>query len=156
MIRPLFKYILPFIAVFVALAVLLFFIHPFAPLLLLLSIIIQAPLVWYYVRSAYAKSSKEHEETRRHQFEADGDAEGWLALEERDAASVAYRYWPRATRDHNVLKRVELLLVLKRPEEAQALMDTLEQRKLSVPNLTLYLDMEREIEAAGQDPAADA
>lgn len=156
MIRPLIKYIIPFIAVFVAIGILLFCFHPLAPLLLVLSVLIQAPLVWYYIRSAYAKSSKDKEKTRKCQFEQDGDAEAWLALEEQDAKSVTFRYWPRASRDGNVLNRVELLIRLEKIPEAQELVDTLEQKKLSVPNLTRCLDIMRQIEAAGQSPAADS
>lgn len=155
MIRPNLKYLIPFFAILAALAVLLFFIHPFAPLLLVLSILIQAPLVWYYVRSAYAKNCKSKESERRQNYEIYGDAEGWLALEEKDAASVAYRYWPRAYRDKNVLRRAELLIKLDRAEQAQELLEGIEQRKLSVPNLTQYLDIQKTIEAAGQGPAAD-
>lgn len=152
--RYLLKFILPFIAIFVAIAILLFILQPLAPLLLLLSVIIQAPLIYYYIHSAYKRTFQQNEATRRAQFEADGDAALWLAVEEREARSTTFRYWPRSSRDGNTLTRVELLLELGRGEEAQALLESLEQRKLSVPNLTKFFDLQRKIEAAGQGPAA--
>ncbi len=147
--HPILKYLLPIAIVLVVIGVLLYLLHPLAPLLLVLSVLIQAPLVWHYFRVSYAKGFQQREQERKQQYEEDGNAAAWLALEEADAASVGYKYWARAYRDENALNRACLLVKLGRGQEAQALLDGLEPAKLTRTNRNRYGGIAAELREAG-------
>lgn len=109
-----------------ALAVLLYFFHPLAPVFLLLSVAIQLPLIYVIVRVSFSSGYADRVYERKQRFEKDGDAAAWLAEEEREARGVGFRYWSAKSRNKNALLRAGLLQKLGREADAkQALAEVL-------------------------------
>lgn len=120
------KYLLPMGAGFVVLGVILFFLNPYAPLILVASILIQAPIVWFLVTSSYRNSYRERSEQRKLRFEKDSDANKWLEEEEKESRSIGRKYWSKSGNALSILNRTEALLFLERNETAKELWATLE------------------------------
>ncbi len=124
------RYIVTFGGVFIAIAVILYFISPFAPLLLLLSLVIQVPIILFIVRYTTDTSYAQRVDQREQQFEEDGNAAAWLKEEEQEANSIGFKYWSKKGRYQNMLTRAELLHRLGRSDEAAALAADIENAKL--------------------------
>ena len=119
----------------------LYFVHPYAPLVLLLSLLIQAPLVWVITHGRLNRGYQERAEQRRKDYEMDGDAEKWLRGEEAEANSVGYRYWSPNSRMKSVLNRAEPLLALGRGREAAQLLAEVEPARLDGPSVARYEEL---------------
>lgn len=126
---PLF-YLLIIAGIFVALAIVLFFFSPWAPLFLLASIAIQAPIIIIITRTNLTAGYRDRAFERRAQYQKDGDAQGWLDAEQRDASGVGFRFWSSAGRAQSLLNRADALSELERGDEAAALLAELDTQKL--------------------------
>lgn len=157
-----FFYLIPFLCVFTALAIGMAFLNPVALLLVLLSMVIQAPIIWIMAQGSYTGRYLERAEARREQFELDGDAAKWLAAEEEEANSKGYRYWSKSGRIHSMLNRARALRALERDAEARALLSEIDPAMLGTRELERYSDIiapsaaEAEPVAAASPPAETA
>lgn len=138
--KTLFKYLLPVAIVLIVLAVVLFFVNPWAPLFVLASVLIQIPIIWGMFKSSQDKSYDVREQERIVKYEIDGDATSWLEAEEKEASSVGYKYYSKASRDRNVLNRANMLVKLNRPDEAKVLLEGLDPQRLNKGNMKRYND----------------
>lgn len=116
--------------VFVGLCIVLYFIHPLAPLLLLASVLIQGPIVYAITLAKMNGSYQERAYQRQTQYEKDKDAAAWLKQEQQEAASVGFKYWSSRSRCLNALNQAQPLTALGRLEEARVYMDQVEPGKL--------------------------
>ena len=149
------KYWLPALLVFAALGFVLYRLHPYAPLLLLASLLIQAPIVYLLTRNAYNSGYDQRSRARQEQFDQDGDAEAWLAGEEQESKSLTYRFLSSAAKAKNSLVRADLLLRLGRRAEAEELLVSLAAESLNKVNKERYDALMGNIKAAGTGPAAE-
>lgn len=138
--KTLMKYLIPFVVILVALAVGLSFVTPWAPVFVLASVLIQVPIIWRMFSSSQDNGYDTREQERVVQFEIDGDAALWLEAEEREAASIGYRYYSKANRDRNRLNRANMLVKLNRAGEAKELLEEMDPKKLNRGNLLRYND----------------
>ncbi|MDL2294602.1 hypothetical protein LJC60_08250 [Ruminococcaceae bacterium OttesenSCG-928-D13] len=125
-------------AVLLAFGVGLYFVNPWGPLLLLLTLAIQLPIIYAITKSTMNSSYRDRAFERRQQFAEDGDADAWLAGEEKEAASVGYKYWSPAARAQNVLARAEALAELDRSSDAANLLAELDEKKLPSHDRTRF------------------
>ncbi len=124
------RYILPLVGVFVALGVGLYFVNPYAPLLLLASLIVQAPVVYLIARLSYAGGYSDRLHARREAYEKDGDAQSWLAQEQKEAESFGFALLSAKTRAQNTLLRAELLGEIGNNNESSLLLNDIELCRL--------------------------
>ncbi len=113
------KYLLLTILAFLGLGLILYLVNPFAPLLLLGSLIIQLPIVYFIAKHSYGGAYAQRVQARKEQFEQDGDTAHWLAKEEQEVASFGYKLLSPKAKTKNALLRARLLSQLNRNEEAQ-------------------------------------
>ena len=139
-------YLLAVLGFLLVLAVLLYWVNPLAPLLLLLSIIIQAPLIYLIARYTYSGGYRDRVLARREKNKEDGDDAGWLEKEEQEAASFGYRLLPAKDKAENILLRAGLLLNLGRRDEAAQTLLELELPRLSSEHLSQYKTFKIKIE----------
>ncbi len=132
------KYLVPTGITLLLLAVVLFFINPWAPLLLLASLLIQAPLIWLLVVSSYSNSYKDRTRERITAFEKDKDAQKWLAEEEKELKSIGRRYWSKGGENLSLLNRAQVYAALGNWEQAEALLAGVEEKRLSSMDLPRY------------------
>lgn len=132
------KYLLPLALVLVAVGVVLFFINPLAPLLLLLSVAIQAGILWLVLRNAQNTAYDARLDARRAQFAEDGDADAWLRQEDAEAASLARVFWSRYTKRQNALARAELLHLAGREDEARAVLAEVDEKAVTARDRENY------------------
>lgn len=109
----------------------LWFIHPYAPLALLLSLAIQLPLIYGILHVTVGSAYKDRAWERRQQYLKDGDAEEWLRGEETEARSVQYRYWSRGGRTLAALNRAEAAWAAGQKEKAAAALAAADPKYLS-------------------------
>lgn len=134
---PLF-YLLPILGIFVVLCVILYFFHPLAPLLLLASIIIQAPIIFFISKVSIDSGYRDRLYERKQQYKIDGDTEAFLDKEEKEAQSVFFKILNKSSRRQNLLTRAELLHTLSRGEEGRTLLAEIDPGKLSPLDLDRY------------------
>lgn len=139
-------YLVPFFLIFLALGIVLFFFSPYAPLLLVLSLAIQLPVIYFIARSSTGSSYRERADARREQYERDRDAQAWLKQEEKEAASIGYRYWSKAGKSLNQLNQAFLLAQLGRMEEAKSRIDNIQPAKLAKADREQYEKLLQEME----------
>lgn len=150
-------YLLPFAAFFVLLGVLLYFLAaPWAPLLLLGSLAIQAPIVAGLTRINLASAYRDRAFERMRKYAADGDAGAWLAAEEREAAGAGYRYWSKAARALSVLNRAQPLAALGRENEAAELLAGLDEKKLNPQEKARFDEVVEAIRSGDAGPDGQA
>lgn len=118
------------ILVLLALGVGLYFVHPLAPLALLLSLLIQLPIIFLLAKSSLNSSYRDRAYQRRQLYLKDGDAEALWEGERKEAASVGYRYWSRGTKTLCQLNQAEALVALDRHDEAAEHLALAEEEKL--------------------------
>jgi hypothetical protein len=123
-------YLAGFAIFLAALAAGLFFITPWAPLFVLLSLGVQAPVVLLITATSLNGGYRDRAFERRGQYEKDGDADAWLAAEAREALSVGYRYFSSGTKSHSALNRAQALAALGRYDEGAALLAEVDEKKL--------------------------
>lgn len=98
--------------------------HPFAPLVLLGSLLVQLPIIATLTRRGLSASYVQRAAARYAQYLESGDAAEWLAAESAEMQSAGYRYWSGAGRALNALNRAEAATALGFCDEAaQALAD---------------------------------
>ncbi len=125
-----FLFLLPLLLLFVALAVLLSFLSPWAPVLLLASLLLQAPIVYFIARFNYDSAYAERLYRRKLAFEKEPEASPFLEKEEQEASGFGYRLLSRKHKCENHLIRAELLQKLQRFPEAAALLSELDPSRL--------------------------
>lgn len=152
--REVLKYLLPLAAVLLALGVALFFFHPLAPLLLLLSILVQAGVLWLVLRNTQNTAYGARLDARRAQFDEDGDAETWLAQENAEASSLFRIFWSGYTRRQNTLARADLLHLTGREDEAQAVLAQVDGKALTATDRKHYAVLNALTPTEGQSSAA--
>lgn len=96
MLKKWWPYLLVITATLLLSGWLLYLIHPVGPLLLLGTLVIQAPLIWLFVRRAPGYGYPKRTAARRQQYRQDGDAEAWLAAEKEDYRTAKTGGWPPA------------------------------------------------------------
>ncbi len=144
--RSPFVYLLPVLGVFVLLGAVLYFIHPMAPLFLVASLLIQAPLVWVLSRASLGSSYRERAAARRQQYEKDGNAEAWVAGEEKEAASIGYKYWSKAGKSMCELNRADGLVHLGRKGDAGQALAQVAPQKLAAQDRVRYEELSQKLE----------
>lgn len=131
---------------FVVLGVVLYFIHPFAPVLLAASILIQLPLVWILTSSSYNSAYRERSEQNRQKYMKSRDAGHWLEQEDKEASSFGYRFLNQAAKQQNAIIRAELLLQLGRRDEAQTLINSIGNAKINPKLASRYEELHSMLE----------
>ena len=102
------KYLLLIVGIFVVLGIILYWFHPYAPFFLVASILIQAPIIYFILKSSYCNSYEERIHKRREKYEEEGEWEEWLEREEREAGSVGFRLLPPRARAESSLTVLRL------------------------------------------------
>ena len=125
------KYLVPTGIVLLGLGVILYFLHPLAPLLLVASILIQAPVVWLLVASSYRNSYKDRTRERIKDFEKDNDAQKWLKQEEMELKSIGRKYWSKSGESLSALNRAQIYAVLGNWQQASELLGVVQEKRLS-------------------------
>lgn len=97
-------------------------INPYAPLFVILSLLIQAPIIYGVARVVFGKSYRQRAKERRDKFLKDGDLALCLQQEENEASSAEFAHWSLGGRYANYINRAELLLLAERREEAWTLL----------------------------------
>lgn len=136
-----FKFLLFFCPVLVLLAVVLFFVHPLAPLVLLLSVLIQLPIVYIISQVNMNKGYEDRAFARKTQHEKDKDAAAWLQEEEKEAAGAGFKYWSKRAKSLSALNRAQLLLEMEMPRQAAALLAQVQENKIDKINRQRFLQM---------------
>ncbi len=131
-------YLLPFFVFFVVLGVLLSFLSPWAPVLLLASLVLQVPIVYLIAKLGYDSAYAERLHQRTLLFEKEGNAELFLNKENAEAAGFGYRLLSRKNKTLNLLTRAELLSQLERDVEAEPLLAELEKATLGKEELVRF------------------
>ncbi len=114
--------ILPLLLILVGLAVLLSFVSPWAPVLLLASLLLQAPVIYLIAKFTYDSAYTERLYARKLAFEKDNDADIFLQKEKEETSSFGYRLLSRKNKMQNCLIQAEMLVKLCRFSEADALL----------------------------------
>lgn len=125
-------------AVLAALGVLLWLLHPLAPLLLYGSLAIQAPIIWVLGRKNFSAGYSRRTQENRLRYLESGDAATWLAAEEREAAGRGFAYWPRRAKALNALARGEALAALERRNEAAMALADVDEALLDAQGLRRF------------------
>lgn len=127
------KWLILLIVVLVLLAACfgLWFVHPFAPLVLLASLLIQLPIVFGIITVTFGSAYRDRAWERRQQYLKDGDAEAWLQGEETEAKAVQQRYWSRGGKTLASLNRAEAMFAAGQGERAAALLAAADPKFLS-------------------------
>lgn len=116
----------------------LYWVHPLAPLFLLLSVLIQLPIILLITRASFTSSYNDRVWARKEQYEKDGDAAAWLAQEQAEAKGVGFRYWSSKGRMRNMLLRAKLLTELGQKDQAALLLAEIIPGKLSAEDQAGY------------------
>lgn len=116
----------------------LYFIHPLAPVLLVLSVGIQIPIILRLMHARSTGSYRQRADARRRRYAQDADAERWLAAEEQEAAGPGVRFWSPAGRMLSLLNRAEALCALRRRAEAAILLGQVEPDALDEADRPRY------------------
>ncbi|MDL2254068.1 hypothetical protein LJC49_08400 [Ruminococcaceae bacterium OttesenSCG-928-I18] len=124
------KYLLPIAGFFVLLGVVFYFINPYAPLLLLGSLIIQAPIIYYISWYSYNTAYSERQAKRKQKFEQDRDAESWFQEEKREAGSLGFKLLSAKAKSQSALLRAWLAVELSLYEEAEDFLTDVNIEKL--------------------------
>ncbi len=132
-------YVLPLVVVFVFLAVLLWFVSPWAPVLLLASLLLQAPIVFLIAKYTYNSAYEERLHTRKLAFEKEQEVDTFLQKEEQEAASFGYRLLTKKNKTQNILTRAEFLIVLEEFAKAEELFCELDPSSLNKVENERYL-----------------
>lgn len=146
--RSPYRFIIAFGILFVVLAVILYFVNPLAPLLLVLSLVVQVPLIVIITRTSMAGSYADRAHARRQAFEKDGNAAAWLAGEENEAHSIAFRYLSKTGKMRNALNRAQPLCLLGRTEEAARLLEEVNPARLVRQEVERYEAIQQCIQQA--------
>lgn len=125
------KYLIGLLVVLVLLAVGLYFIHPYAPLLLLLSLIIQAPTIFLIMYHSINESYRKRKKQRREQYDEDGDVVKYLEQEAAEVNVPGFRLLSAKEQTLNKLVRAELMVRLEEYEGAKTLLEEVEPQRLT-------------------------
>lgn len=139
-------------AVLFVLAVVLYIINPWAPLFLLASLVIQIPIIYGITKASMNFSYQDRAHDRRVAFEATGDAEAWLAGEQKEAGSVGQKFWSSRSKELNLLNQAAPLCALGRKNEAAELLAWVNEEKLEATARKRYDELVEELRA--EAPAA--
>lgn len=137
------RYLLPILGIFLALGIGLYFVNPYAPLLLLASLILQAPVVYFIARFSYGGGYQDRLHARQVAYEEDGDAQGWLDKERKEAESFGYRLLSAKARAQNALLRAELQMKTDERDGVAELLDEIELGKLNPEDKKRYYDIKK-------------
>ncbi|MFV0353199.1 MAG: hypothetical protein ACK5JF_12970 [Oscillospiraceae bacterium] len=113
--------------------------NPFAPLIVVLSLLIQAPLIYGIGQVVFGKSYQKRTEERREKFLKDNNLDSFLLEEEKEAKGPGFAYWSLAGKYTNYLNRAELLLLAQRQEDAMQLLAQVDPRRLRQEDKERYL-----------------
>lgn len=113
------KIIIASIFVFVGTEIALYFLHPVVPLLVLLSLAIQFPIIWGLFKAKTGTSYAQRWQERKYQFQQDNDVEKWLLQEQLETKNIGYEYWSAKSKSLCFLQQAELWLLLNKPVEAR-------------------------------------
>ena len=122
-------------------------------LLLLLSVVIQAGILWLVLRNAQNTAYDARLDVRRAQYAEDGDAEAWLRQENAEAASLTRVFWSSYTKRQNALVRAELLHLTGREGEALTALGEVDEKTVTARDRENYTVLAA---VAGGRPDADA
>lgn len=145
--NKLWPYLVGLGVIFVGLAVGLFFVTPYAPLFVLASLVIQAPIIYFIARTTLATSYYDRAAKRRTQYEEDGDAEVWLAAEEKEVSGGAYKGFSRYGKSLNALNRAQALHALGRKDEAKNCLAQVNEKVLNHVTLPVYEELSDKLSA---------
>lgn len=140
------KYVLVIVGFYAVLGVVLYFLHPLGPLFLLLSLLIQAPLVFVISRVNYNSAYLERAAQRREEYAQTGDARVWLEGEEKEARSIGFKYWSSKGRALNTLNRAAALAALGENQQCAALLVSIETAKLSKQAALEYQRLQQQLQ----------
>ncbi len=129
-----------------------YWLHPLAPLLLVGSLLIQAPIALGMARRGGGKSYAQRAAARRVQWLQNQDAAAWLAAEEKEAAGRGFLVWSRGARALNHLARAEALCALGRKYDAAELLAALEPDALPPALRLRYADAAEAVAKAQAAP----
>lgn len=136
------KKIIPAIALLaVILAVILFLlyrIHPAAPLMLLLSLAVQVPIVILVARAALGGSYRQRAQQRLLAYQAGGAAQQWLNEENAEANTTGYKYWSTSGKALLALNRAQAAYAAGRTEQAASHLDNLQMQKLNQQDMQRF------------------
>ena len=127
-------FLVPVGIVVAVIMVLLYFLHPLGPVVLLISLAIQVPIIWVVTRTSMTKGYEDRAYERRQQFQIDGDAQAFLEMEEQEAGGAGFTYWSRRAKSLSALNRAELLTELDRQDEAAVLLADVDTKAIDREN----------------------
>ena len=127
-------FLVPVGIVVAVLAVILYFVHPLAPLVLLASLLVQVPIIVIVTRVNMTHGYEDRAYERSVQYKKDGDAAACLAAEEREASSAGFEYWSPRAKNLSRLNRAGLLADLDRPAEAALLLADIDTKAIDKTN----------------------
>lgn len=139
------RWVLVAVLVLAVFAAILYFFHPMAPVFLLLSMVIQLPIIYFVMRYTSSNSYADRVWERKKQFEKDGDAAAWLKQEQREADAPGFQYWSKKGRNRNMLIRANLLHILEEQAGADALLQMIDESALGREDTELYKTLKTRI-----------
>lgn len=135
-----------FLAIFIAIEIALYFVHPFAPAIVFLSFLVQAPIIFLLFKAKTNGSYEERAAKRKEVFNEDHDAEKWLKKEEAETVSIGYKYWSKSGKSLSALNRAEISKLLKQNDQVVELLSQVQAEKLSDENQQRFLALEKEMQ----------
>lgn len=138
------------LAIFLLVEGLLYLVHPLVPVLLLGSLLIQAPIIWGFFRRNFNMGYRQRAAQRRERYKECGDAEAWLAGEERETRMPGYRYWSRGGKALVALNCAEALLALGRRDDAGARLAEVDRPRLEPDDQQRFDEMVLEVRGAAR------
>lgn len=141
-------FLVPVGIVAAVLAVVLYFFHPLAPLVLLASLLVQAPIIAIVSRVNMTRGYEDRAYERLVQYKKDGDAAAFLAAEEREAGGAGFAYWSPRAKNLSRLNRAGLLADLGRPADAALLLADVDTKTLDKTNRQRFDEITARMRAA--------
>lgn len=145
------SYLVPVVVVFAVLAVVLFFINPLGPLLLLASLVVQLPIIYIISRTAFSSGYADRSYNRRQQFLEDGNAAHWLEAEQKEERSVGFSFWSAASKTDNNLNQAEAMIALGLWRDAAGKLAAVDEKKLGKTRRQRYDELAESLAAADKD-----
>ncbi len=116
------RFFLIAVGVLVAICVGLWFLHPIAPLLIVLSLAVQLPVAYALMRKRLTSGYLKRTEGYRKELLQSGDANAWLCAEQGETLAKEYSLWHKKLRLLNLLNRAEALAMLGQKDEVRRLL----------------------------------
>ncbi|NLW79668.1 MAG: hypothetical protein GXY32_09710 [Ruminococcaceae bacterium] len=147
--RPVLRTVVALV-IFLAIEALLYLVHPLVPVLVLGSVLIQAPIIWGIFRRNFNMGYRQRAAQRRERYKESGDAEAWLAGEQRETRMPGYKYWSRGGKALVALNCADALLAMGRRDAAGAQLAEVDRPRLEPDDQQRFDEMILNIRGAAR------